>query len=128
VIWLDRVICVADRTSSESSVPGDLSPSCSVDPVIQCIIGLGPWSPLLFMWVGRSDDISACRRRLAGRIFLLDGTAKLPTQATRRNAWGVLAPEALASKPTACLPTGCSESVRVCAMQIVNAQRTCICR
>lgn len=57
-------------------------------------------------------------------FFLVDGTAKLPTQATRRNAMGVLAPEA--SKPLlrAYPQVAPKPKAYACAVQIVNAQRT----
>jgi hypothetical protein len=101
---LARVICVADRTSSESSVPVNLSlrRTCSIDPVIRCIIGLGRWSPLAYSFMGwpagRSDDISAYVPAAAGRPnFPCGRHSQLPTQATSQivmHGRGVLAPEA----------------------------------
>lgn len=88
---LARVICVADRTSSESSVPVNLSVRRvqSIQSSGASLVSVDGVPSPIHSWVGRPAGAMiyqrTCRRRLAGRIFLVDGTASCRPKQRRKS-------------------------------------------
>jgi hypothetical protein len=150
--------CVPDRSSSESSVPVNLSlsPSCSVRPVIRrpvhhwardddqsmesspvcsvirCIIGLAMisrWSPLLPSQGGLAAGSMISWRPAAGRPNFPSGRHRQSCRPKqRRKIVMQWGVLAPAGSIQACCCLPIACSESVCIMRIVNAQRTCICK